>query len=58
MMLADLDHWTECFITSTSRHVMPVTTVDGRAVGNGEVGPLTRRLKTLYEEYFLTALRG
>jgi branched-subunit amino acid aminotransferase/4-amino-4-deoxychorismate lyase len=52
LIVADLHTWTECFITSTSRHVMPITTVDGRPIGGGEVGPLTRRLMTLYEEYF------
>ena len=55
LAVADLDHWAECFITSTSRHVMPVTTVDGRPIGDGEVGPLTRRLMTLYDEYFSQA---
>jgi branched-subunit amino acid aminotransferase/4-amino-4-deoxychorismate lyase len=53
--VADLDRWVECFITSTSRHVMPITTVDGRPVGNGEVGPLTSRLMALYEEFFARA---
>jgi branched-subunit amino acid aminotransferase/4-amino-4-deoxychorismate lyase len=55
LTVADLDRWSECFITSTSRHVMPVTTVDGRPISDGEVGPLTRRLMTLYEEHFLQA---
>ena len=50
--LADVSRWDECFITSTSRHVMPVTTVDGRPVGAGSVGPLTRRLMTLFETHF------
>jgi len=54
--VADLSRWTECFITSTSRHVMPITTVDGRSIGSGEVGPLTRRLMTLYEEHFAQAI--
>ena len=31
-------HWDECFITSTSRHVMPVTVVDGTPVGMGWSG--------------------
>jgi branched-subunit amino acid aminotransferase/4-amino-4-deoxychorismate lyase len=53
--VTDLNRWTECFITSTSRHVMPITTVDGRPIGNGEVGPLSCRLMTLYEEYFAQA---
>ena len=52
LALADVSRWSECFITSTSRHVMPVTTLDGRPVGDGRVGPLTRRLAALFEDYF------
>lgn len=52
LALADLPRWEECFITSTSRHVMPVTRVDGRPTGAGVVGPLTRHLAALFEEYF------
>lgn len=48
--------WQECFITSTSRHVMPVTTIDGRPVGTGKVGPVTHRLHDLFEEYFVKAI--
>ncbi len=35
---------TECFITSVSREVLPVVTVDGRAVGAGRPGPVTREI--------------
>jgi D-alanine transaminase len=52
LALATLVRWSECFITSSSRHVMPVTMIDGRPVGDGRVGPLTRRLNGLFEEYF------
>jgi len=55
--VTDLNRWTECFITSTSRHVMPITVVDGRPIGKGEVGPLTRRLMDLYEEFFARATK-
>lgn len=34
----------ECFLTGTGAEVIPVTTVDGRLVGDGQVGPVTRRL--------------
>jgi branched-chain amino acid aminotransferase len=34
----------EVFVTSTAGGVMPVTTVDGRPVGDGGVGPVTARL--------------
>ncbi len=50
--LADLARWQECFITSTSRHIMPITVIDGRPVGDGRVGPVTQRLMQAFEVYF------
>lgn len=41
----------EAFITSTTRAVTPVTEIDGRPVGDGKVGPRTRRLMQLFEAY-------
>ena len=38
----------EAFFTSASSIVMPVVTIDGRPVGSGKPGPLTRRLRELY----------
>ncbi len=38
----------EAFITSASSFVMPVVAIDGRPVGAGKPGPLTRRLRELY----------
>ncbi len=55
LALADLPAWNECFITSTSRHVMPVTAIDGRAVGLGTPGPVTLRFTELFETYFAKA---
>jgi branched-chain amino acid aminotransferase len=40
----DLFHADECFLTNTTQEVLPVTQVDGRAIGNGRPGPLTRQL--------------
>jgi branched-subunit amino acid aminotransferase/4-amino-4-deoxychorismate lyase len=50
--LAQIRSWEECFITSTSRHVMPVAAIDGRQVGSGAVGPVTKRVQALFEGYF------
>ena len=44
--------WEEAFITSTSRHVMPLTVVDGQPVGSGAVGPVTQQLRAAFERYF------
>jgi branched-chain amino acid aminotransferase len=38
----------EVFLSSTAGGVIPVTTVDGEAVGNGEPGPVTRKLREAY----------
>ncbi|MCJ2015698.1 D-amino-acid transaminase [Methylobacterium sp. J-076] len=41
---------TEAFYTSASAFVMPVIEIDGRRIGDGTPGPLTRRLRELYLE--------
>jgi D-alanine transaminase len=38
----------EAFFTSASAFVMPVVAIDGRPVGGGRPGPLTRQLRALY----------
>jgi branched-chain amino acid aminotransferase len=40
----------EAFITSATRAVLPVTTVDEKPVGAGVPGPITRRLMALYDQ--------
>ncbi|MDP9173091.1 MAG: branched-chain-amino-acid transaminase [Planctomycetota bacterium] len=34
----------ECFLTGTAAEVVPVTRIDGRTIGTGQPGPLTRKL--------------
>ena len=41
---------TEAFITSASTFVMPVVKIDGRVIGNGEPGPVARKLRAVYIE--------
>jgi len=50
-VLSERTMWQEAFITSTSRKVLPVTRLDGQAVGDGRVGPLTRRLMDIFAAY-------
>ena len=38
----------EVFITSSIRGVMPVSRIDGQAVGDGRPGPITRRIASAY----------
>ena len=40
----------EAFYTSASAFVMPVIDIDGRTIGEGRPGPLTKRLRQLYIE--------
>jgi branched-subunit amino acid aminotransferase/4-amino-4-deoxychorismate lyase len=41
----------EVFLTSSVRGIMPVTRLDGVAVGDGTAGPVTRRLHQAYLAY-------
>ena len=41
----------ECFLTGTGAEVVPVTKIDGRTVGSGEPGPITRRLIEAFHKY-------
>ncbi len=50
--LAERNGWDEAFLTSTSRHILPLVRLDGRAIGDGAPGPLTRELSQRFEAYF------
>jgi len=38
----------ECFLTGTGAEIIPVTKVDGRPIGNGKPGPVTKKLVADY----------
>ncbi|MCA9111326.1 MAG: branched-chain-amino-acid transaminase [Planctomycetaceae bacterium] len=40
----------ECFLTGTAAEVIPVVSVDGRLIGNGKPGPVTKRLLELFQK--------
>lgn len=44
----DLFNADECFLTGTGAEIMPVIKIDGRIIGNGKPGPLTRKLEEDY----------
>lgn len=48
---AELAEAAEAFLTSTSNFVLPVVAVDGRPIGNGAPGAVTRRLMALYDDH-------
>jgi branched-chain amino acid aminotransferase len=39
----------ECFLTGTGAEVIPVVKCDGRVIGTGKPGPITRRLREGYQ---------
>ncbi len=41
----------ECFLTGTAAEVIPVTKIDSKPIGNGGVGPMTRKLMTSFYEF-------
>ena len=44
----DLFNADECFLTGTGAEIMPVVKIDGRVIGNGKPGSLTRKLVENY----------
>ena len=38
----------ECFLTGSAAEVIPVTELDGRMIGNGKAGPITRQILDAY----------
>jgi len=40
----------EAFITSASQFVMPVTEIDGKRIGGGQPGPISRKMRDLFLE--------
>jgi branched-chain amino acid aminotransferase group I len=48
--LAEVYSADELFTTGTMGELAPVLAVDGRIIGNGLVGPVTRRFQTLYRQ--------
>jgi len=39
----------ELWLTSSTKEVLPITQLDGKAVGSGRAGPLARRMLALYQ---------
>ena len=47
---ADLRGADEAFLTSTTRELVPIRTIDGQPVGSGRPGPVTQRLLAAFRE--------
>jgi branched-chain amino acid aminotransferase len=52
----DLFNADECFLTGTGAEMVPVVKIDGRVIGSGKPGPVTRRLVTQFHS--LTKVSG
>lgn len=50
----DIPHLAEALLTSSGRGVVPITRIDDMPVGSGQVGPITRRLQALYDDWTAT----
>lgn len=46
-----IDDAEEIFLSGTTTEVMPVTTLDGRAVGKGAPGPITLRIQAAFDQH-------
>jgi branched-chain amino acid aminotransferase len=40
----------EIFMTGTAAHITPIAEIDKRKIGDGEIGPVTRKLQKIYGE--------
>jgi D-alanine transaminase len=49
--LAEAHEAAEAFLTSSSVFLLPITAIDGDAVGEGKPGPIAKRLRELYVEH-------
>lgn len=48
---AELRDADEIWMTSSTKEILPVTTLDGKAVGNGKPGAVYQRMSALYSDY-------
>ena len=56
--VAELRGAEEIWITSSTKEILAVTTLDGQPVGDGRPGPLYRRMMARYQTYKHTVMRG
>ena len=47
----------EAFVTGTFGGMTPVTKIDGRIIGDGKYGSMTRRLGTLYNQLIKSEIK-
>jgi D-alanine transaminase len=47
----------ELLLTSSTKEVLPITHLDGQAVGNGQPGPMFNKLYQLYQTFKRDVMR-
>lgn len=47
----------EVWLTSSSKEVLAIITLDGQPVGNGQIGPIYKQMVALYQEFKTTVMR-
>jgi len=55
---AELRSAEEIWVTSSSREVLPITTLDGKPVGTGKPGPLGAKVYALYQQFKARVMRA
>jgi branched-chain amino acid aminotransferase len=48
----------EAFLTGTFGAQTPVSIIDGRQIGTGEMGPMTKQIRDLYKALLLAETTG
>ena len=51
LSVEELKGISEAFITATNKEIIPVVNVDGKRVGNGSVGPNTKKIMGIFRNY-------
>lgn len=41
----------ECFLTSSTKEIVPITKIDGQPIGSGAPGTMTKKLMALYKDH-------
>jgi len=54
LTLYELHTADECFLTGTAAEIVPVARCDGRVIGDGKPGPITKRLMEQFKEVTVT----
>ena len=49
--IAEVDRFSEAFLTSSSRSIIPVVEIDGQPIGDGRVGTITLVLRKAYQRW-------